>query len=109
MGTESGISTKSEPNQSSKVGENKTTDTGGNAPTRYAKTGARNLGSQPNQRKRKVSKVEKNKTTDTEEKTPNPVRIVGARNLGSQQNPSQTNLAKLRKTKLRTQKRNLLT
>ena len=107
--TESGISTKSAPNQSSKVEKIKTTDTEERTPNLLRKVGGKEPGIATKLTQHQSSKVGKNKTTDTEDKTPNPVRKDGARNLGSQQNPSQTNLAKLRKTKLRTQKRNLLT
>ena len=45
--------------------------------TRYAKTGARNLGSQQNQHKTNLAKMRKNKTTDIEENAPNRFRRDG--------------------------------
>ena len=58
-GTEPGISAKSAQNQSRKVEKNETTDT--DERTRYAKTGARNMGSQQSQRKTNLAKLRKTK------------------------------------------------
>ena len=60
-GTEPGISAKSSRNQSSKVEKNKTTDTEENVPYLFRKDGARNLGSQQNQRKTNLAKLKKTK------------------------------------------------
>ena len=65
--------------------------------TRYAKTGARNLGSQQNQRKTNLAKLKK--TTDTEEKAPNPLRKDGGTESGITTKSAQNQYSKVAKNK----------
>ena len=65
MGKESGISTKSEPNHSSKVGKNKTTDTEEKTPNPLRKDGGKEPGISTKLAQNQSSKVGENKTTDT--------------------------------------------